>query len=292
MSTVINLHGTLKRGGAPLPFCTVTLTGIDNASIVTTTTTGAGIYSLDVPPGDWRVTIQPQHDVPQDIGLLALTETTPPQALDTLLLHLTPETVSTGVLAFFLGLKDDAQRLAQSATDVAGSAAAALASQKAAKTSEDNAAESQTTAGEKADAATRDALRAETARTAAEKAAASVDVHEAPGDGVCYVRRNAAWVRQGAFDVGIADSAGDISPTAHQLFTLDGTKNNTVTFTGLPEGRAMVIALVFKGKGGTVTWPDNLSWSQNDVPKLAETRTVVSILWDGETLTGTTALTV
>lgn len=174
----------------------------------------------------------------------------------------------------------------------ADSAAAALASQNAAKTSEDNAATSEATASDKAASATKDAQRAETARTAAEAAAASVDVHEAPSDSICYVRQNGAWVQQGAFDVGVVVSTGDVNATAHQLFTLDGTKDNTVTFEGLPAGRAMVIALVFKGTGGVITWPDDLTWSQNDTPKLADTRTVISILWDGETLTGTTALTV
>lgn len=176
--------------------------------------------------------------------------------------------------------------------NAADSATAALASQKAAKTSEGNAAISEETASDKAASATKDALRAETARTAAETAAASVDVHEAPQDGVCYVRQNGAWVQQGAFDVGISASAGEVDALTHQLFTLDGTQDNVVTFTNLPAGRAAVLALVFKGQGGTITWPDNLTWSQNEIPKLADTRTVISILWDGETLTGTTALTV
>ncbi|HEB6949758.1 TPA: prophage tail fiber N-terminal domain-containing protein [Salmonella enterica subsp. enterica serovar Hvittingfoss] len=176
--------------------------------------------------------------------------------------------------------------------NAAGSAAAALTSQSAAKTSEDNAATSEAEASDRAVSATKDAQRAETARTAAEAAAASVNVHEAPSDGICYVRQNGAWVQQGAFDVGVAASTGEVNSTAHQLFTLDGTRDNTVTFEGLPAGRAMVIALVFHGKGGAITWPDNLAWSQNDIPKLSGTRTVISILWDGETLTGTTALTV
>lgn len=176
--------------------------------------------------------------------------------------------------------------------NAADSAAAALASQKAAKTSEDNAAISEATTSDKAASATKDAQRAETARTAAETAAASVDVHEAPSDGICYVRQNGAWVQQGAFDVGISASAGEVDALTHQLFTLDGTQDNVVTFTNLPAGRAAVLALVFKGQGGTITWPDNLTWSQNEIPKLADTRTVISILWDGETLTGTTALTV
>ncbi|ECK9011347.1 hypothetical protein AID11_10810 [Salmonella enterica subsp. enterica] len=181
---------------------------------------------------------------------------------------------------------------ASSEKNAADSAAAALASQNAAKLSEDSAAISEATASNEAASATKDAQRAETARTAAETAAASVDVHEAPADGICYVRQNGAWVRQGAFDVGVAASTGEVDALAHQLFTLDGTQDNAVTFTNLPAGRAAVLALVFKGQGGAITWPDNLTWSQNDIPKLAATRTVISILWDGETLTGTTALTV
>ncbi|EBK1958263.1 hypothetical protein LZ92_05765 [Salmonella enterica] len=181
---------------------------------------------------------------------------------------------------------------ASSEKNAANSAAATLASQNAAKVSEDAAKASQVASATSADSAAKDAQRAETARAAAETAAASVDVHEAPSDGICYVRQNGDWVQQGAFDVGISASTGEINSTSHQLFTLDGTKDNTVTFKGLPAGRAMVIALVFKGKGGVITWPDDLTWSQNDAPKLADTRTVISILWDGETLTGTTALTV
>ncbi|EJV3808983.1 prophage tail fiber N-terminal domain-containing protein [Salmonella enterica] len=176
--------------------------------------------------------------------------------------------------------------------NAADSAAAALTSQNAAKLSENNATTSEAAASNKAASATKDAQRAETARTAAETAAASVDVHEAPSDGICYVRQNGAWVQQGTFDVGISASAGEVDALTHQLFTLDGTQDNVVTFTNLPAGRASVLALVFKGAGGTITWPDNLTWSQNEIPKLAATRTVISILWDGEMLTGTTALTV
>ncbi|HDP0319418.1 TPA: prophage tail fiber N-terminal domain-containing protein [Salmonella enterica subsp. enterica serovar Concord] len=188
------------------------------------------------------------------------------------------------------GASEKAAKTSQDAA--ADSAAAALASQKATKVSEEAAAGSAAAAltSQKAAKVSEDA--AEESRIAAEAAAKSVDVHEAPADGVCYVRQNGTWIRRGAFDVGIAASTGAVNSTSHQLFTLDGTRDNTVTLTGLPEERAMVIALVFKGKGGTITWPDNLTWSQNEIPKLAVTRTVVSILWDGETLTGTTALTV
>ncbi|EHI7917023.1 hypothetical protein J9M50_002538 [Salmonella enterica] len=262
------LGGTLTRDDVVLAFCVITLSRVDDTAVITATTTGDGHYSFDVPPGSWRVTIQPQNSVPVDIGMIEVNENTPPQSLDALLRGLTPETVSAGVLAFLYGLLARAERIAdgidlkQEIIDKVVNAIDTV---------------------QKAEQAVNNAL---------EHALTIIEVHEAPSDGVCYVRQSGAWVQQGAFDVGVAASTGEVNSTAHQLFTLDGTKDNTVTFTGLPAGRAMVIALVFKGAGGVVTWPDDLAWSQNDPPKLADTRTVISILWDGENLTGTTALTV
>ncbi|ELH6756213.1 prophage tail fiber N-terminal domain-containing protein [Salmonella enterica subsp. enterica serovar Rubislaw] len=162
----------------------------------------------------------------------------------------------------------------------------------AAQKSEQAAARSEKASGENAAAAADSATKSEAAKVAAQEAAASITVTEAPEDGMCYVRHNKAWVRQGAFDVGVASSAGEVDALSHQLFILDGTQDNTVSFTRLPEGRAMVLALVFRGQGGTLTWPDNLAWSQNEVPQLSASRTVITVLWDGETLTGTTALAV
>ncbi|EFT2484872.1 tail assembly protein [Salmonella enterica] len=224
------------------------------------------------------------EDVSADNRTARLHEPLPPGAV----IHIVPrmEGAKSGWFGVLAGVA------LVSETAASGSAAKALASQQAAKISEDSAAISEATASNEAASATKDAQRAETARTAAETAAASVDAHEAPSDGICYVRQNGDWVQQGAFDVGISASAGEVDALTHQLFTLDGTPDNVVTFTNLPAGRASVLALVFKGQGGTITWPDNLTWSQNEIPRLATTRTVISVLWDGETLTGTTALTV
>lgn len=52
-----------------------------------------------------------------------------------------------------------------------------------------------------------------------------------------------------AFDVAVSSSVSMVDALSHQLFILDGTQDNTVTFTRLPEGRAMVLALVFRGQG-------------------------------------------
>ncbi|ENE8564350.1 hypothetical protein ABN789_000136 [Salmonella enterica] len=264
----VTLAGKLVRNGVALAFCDITLSLIDDSAVVTATTTGDGDYSLAVSPGSWRVTLHPQNEMPQDIGMIEVNEATPPQSVDALLHGLTPETVSAGVLSFLYGLLEKAERIAdgidlkQEIIDKVVNAIDTV---------------------QKAEQAVNNAL---------EHALTIIEVHEAPQDGVCYVRQNGEWVQQGAFDVGVSASTGEVNSTSHQLFTLDGTRDNTVTFSGLPAGRAMVVALVFKGAGGVITWPDNLTWSQNDAPKLAETRTVISVLWDGETLTGTTALTV
>lgn len=178
--------------------------------------------------------------------------------------------------------KDIAVRASQKSEN---NAAAALKSEQAASASEAASAES---AGDAADSAT----KADAAKVSAQQAADSITVKEAPEDGRCYVRRDQAWVRQGVFDVAVQACGGKADALAHQLFTLDGTKDTTVTFSHLPEGRAVVLALVFRGRGGSITWPDNLAWSQNDVPQLSASRTVITVLWDGETLTGTTALAV
>ncbi|EDJ2553379.1 hypothetical protein CE665_03015 [Salmonella enterica subsp. enterica serovar Poona] len=267
MNTV-TLSGTLTRNDTALALCVITLSLTDDAAVITTTTDENGLYSLAVSPGSWRVTLQPQNATPEDIGMIEVNENTSPQSLDALLHGLTPETVSAGVLAFLYELIAKAERIAdgidlkQEVIDKVVNAIDTV---------------------QKAEQAVNDALK---------HAMTIIEVHEAPHDNVCYVRQNGGWVQQGAFDVGVAASLGGINTTSHQLFTLDGTKDNTVTFSNLPAGRAMVIALVFKGAGGAITWPDNLVWSQNDTPKLADTRTVISVLWDGETLTGTTALTV
>ncbi|EDW2057193.1 hypothetical protein S518_005180 [Salmonella enterica subsp. enterica] len=296
------ISGTLTDGaGQPIADCTIQLKALNTTSAVIVTTTAsvgtdAGKYRIEAQPGRYAVTLAISGFPPSMVGHIEVRPDSPDAALNDYLRDIKSEDLTSEAMKQFQELASQARESADKAlaseASAAGSAAAALVSQNAAKTSEDNAAASEATASDKAASATKDAQRTETARTAAEAAAASVDVHEAPSDSICYVRQNGAWVQQGAFDVGVAVSTGDVNATAHQLFTLDGTKDNTVTFEGLPAGRATVIALVFKGKGGAITWPDNLAWSQNDIPKLADTRTVISILWDGEALTGTTALTV
>ncbi len=120
----------------------------------------------------------------------------------------------------------------------------------AARKSEQAAAMSEKASAESAADAVDSATKADAAKVAAQEAAASITVTEAPEDSICYVRRNKVWVRQGAFDVAVSSSAGMVDALSHQLFILDGTQDNTVTFTRLPEGRAMVLALVFRGQGG------------------------------------------
>ncbi|WP_370611655.1 prophage tail fiber N-terminal domain-containing protein [Citrobacter meridianamericanus] len=185
-----------------------------------------------------------------------------------------------------------AERSEVAEKSAAGSADSAAKSREAAVRSEKNAADSETQCADSAAESEQSARRAESAQVAAETAAAGVDVHEAPEDGVCYVRRNGAWVRQDVIDVAVAESDGALNVLSQQVFRLDGTRDNTVTLEGLPEGRAVVIVLVLQGRGGEITWPEGLAWSLGEIPSPGATRTVITLLWDGETLTGTTALTV
>lgn len=195
------------------------------------------------------------------------------------------------------GLNAEAAQRAAERSEVAkksaaGSAEHAARSREAVELSEKNAADSEMQCADLAAESEQSALRAALAKTAAETAAASVDVHEAPEDGVCYVRRNGVWVRLDVIDVAVAKSDGALNVLSQQFFRLDGTRDNTVTLEGLPAGRAVVIVLVLQGRGGKIIWPEGLAWSLGEVPSPGATRTVITLLWDGENLTGTTALTV
>ena len=54
----------------------------------------------------------------------------------------------------------------------------------------------------------------------------------------------------------------------------------------------MTVVIRFLGKGASLGWPSNLAWSNGTAPVLGTTRTIVTLFWDGEFLTGTQALTV
>ncbi len=119
-----------------------------------------------------------------------------------------------------------------------------------------------------------------------------VPVLEAPTDSGYYVRVNSAWKKLDRYDLLVTSTTGAMDVNVSQVFKVDGTANKTMSFTNLPADRAMTIVIVFTGSGASLTWPGNLAWSNGTSVTLGTTRTVVTILWDGTNLTGTTSLTV
>lgn len=120
----------------------------------------------------------------------------------------------------------------------------------------------------------------------------NVPVLEAPADSGYYVRVNSAWKKLDRYDLLVTSSTGAMDVNVSQVFKVDGTANKTMSFTNLPPNRAMTIVIVFSGSGASLTWPGTLAWSNGTAVTLGTTRTVVTILWDGTNLTGTTSLTV
>ncbi|ENE1697397.1 hypothetical protein ABM310_002296 [Salmonella enterica] len=120
----VTLAGKLTRQGVALAFCNITLSLTDDTAVITGVTTGDGDYRLAVSSGTWRVTLQPQNEVPLDVGLIEVNDSTPPQSLDTLLRHLTPETIDAGTLSFFYGLVERAERVSGGMDDLLAKAKA------------------------------------------------------------------------------------------------------------------------------------------------------------------------
>lgn len=87
------------------------------------------------------------------------------------------------------------------------------------------------------------------------------------------------------------DTAGTIDLNREQVVVLDGTVNNNISLTNIPDvNRAMTIVLKFKGKGGNVTWPSNIIWADDKEPVLADMFTVVVLMWDGEEWIGSAGM--
>lgn len=120
----------------------------------------------------------------------------------------------------------------------------------------------------------------------------NVPVLEAPTDSGYYIRQNSAWKKLDRYDLLVTSTTGAMDVNVSQVFKVDGTASKTMSFTNLPANRAMTIVIVFAGAGAGLTWPAGLAWSNGTAPVLGTTRTVVTILWDGTNLTGTTSLTV
>lgn len=86
-----------------------------------------------------------------------------------------------------------------------------------------------------------------------------------------------------SFSVKETEDEEDLNLQTQQVFVLDGIKNRVMAFDNQPgEGKAMTIVIKFKGKGGTITWPAGVLWHNDEEPELADTYTLVVLMWDGE----------
>lgn len=123
------------------------------------------------------------------------------------------------------------------------------------------------------------------AEAAVGKAQALTGVPDEPG---CFVMTRDGWLKRERFDVAVQDvpENGVLDASSHQCFYIDGTKNLSLTFTGLPAGRAVMLVLVVRGSGGQLVWPDTLHWSWGIPPSPGKTRTIIPVIWDGEGLYG------
>lgn len=121
---------------------------------------------------------------------------------------------------------------------------------------------------------------------------AAVAVLEAPQDSGYYIRRNGVWIKLDRYDLRVMSTTGAIDANVAQVVTIDGTASRTITIANLPSGRAVTVVVKFIGKGGSMTWPTPMAWSNGTPPSLGVTRTLVTFFWDGSELTGLQAMTV
>jgi len=94
------------------------------------------------------------------------------------------------------------------------------------------------------------------------------------------------------YDITVADTTVmDLS--RNQFFKVD---NSTETIKNLvisnePVGRAMAVVVAIHGDLGTVNFPVQTNWSNGQSPVLGPVKTVVLLLWDGESLSGSVSHT-
>lgn len=107
----VQLQGTLTTAaGHSLPDTAVSLSEIDSHQAITFTTGSTAGYSVSVPEGTWRVTVQPPQSPPGMIGVLAVTPATQGGALSDLLTALSPSSLDMSVLGFMRGLVSETER--------------------------------------------------------------------------------------------------------------------------------------------------------------------------------------
>lgn len=87
------------------------------------------------------------------------------------------------------------------------------------------------------------------------------------------------------------EDGGDIDPNTQQVIVFNGTKNQNINLTSsVSSDRAMTMVIKFKGKGGNITWPQDILWADDKVPELSDTFTIVILMWDGFEWVGSVGL--
>lgn len=120
----------------------------------------------------------------------------------------------------------------------------------------------------------------------------ALSVLEAPTDSGYYVRVDGAWKKLDRYDLRVMSATGALDASVANVFTVDGTTSKAITISNLPAGRAMTVVVKFLGKGGSMTWPSPMAWSNGTQPALGTVRTILTFFWDGTDLTGVQAMTV
>lgn len=113
------------------------------------------------------------------------------------------------------------------------------------------------------------------------------EVTEAPTDGLPYVRQNGAWKPFDLYSLKVIDVTDGVLDFAQaQGFNIDGTQVSTLTVKNLPADRMMTGILNITGKGGVITWPSTLKWSNEQAPTMGKVTTTILLYWNGKTLLG------
>lgn len=104
-----------------------------------------------------------------------------------------------------------------------------------------------------------------------------------------YMRKGStgAWVKFNRYDLAkVVSTDGSVDCALYNGAEIDGTKTQTIALNNLPAGRIMTVVITVVGKGGNLTWPAALKWSNAEAPTLGTSYTNVVVYWDGSRLTG------
>lgn len=90
------------------------------------------------------------------------------------------------------------------------------------------------------------------------------------------------------YDLSVVTTTSVLDFAVNQVFKVDNTTASvkSLVVQNAPAGRAITVPVIIMGKVGTVNFPAGVTWDQNKVPTLSDTKTTIIFLWDGTSLTG------